>query len=101
MSTTKIIQIEPNSSSRSKKIAASEPDFSHRLSPLSLTDTIDHAALKAHSVLALLIRQFTDEDAGRSNDETIYYAIQSAMHDIDDIRAVVSVLHEAARNQRT
>ena len=106
MSSLKLARIEQNQAHNSKSNTLLEPDFSHRLSPLSngtntsgLSDTIDSMALRANSVLTLLSNQFT-EDGRSQNNEQIYYALQSVIQDIADIRAVVSAFHKATKKHQ-
>jgi len=104
MNSLKLARIEQNQADDSNNRTL-EPDFSHRLSPFTdglnthgLSDTIEQITLKADSVLKLLSTQFTDDDR-TPNNEQVYYALQSVIHDLGDIRAVMSAFHAISKKQ--
>jgi hypothetical protein len=79
-------------------------DFSHRLSTSSgvnyctLSDTVDMMAYRATAILNILSDQFVlddESDIVRASDEIIYWAIQAAINEVEDIKQVVRAYHQA------
>jgi hypothetical protein len=80
-------------------------DLSHRLPLLdefnsrTLSDSVDSMANRATSVLTMLSCQFID-DSNQLKDEIIFSVIESAIQEINDIKAIVAAHHYAQRDKR-
>lgn len=82
-------------------------DFSHRLSvlgnnldPYNLNCSISEMAIRATSVLRMISCEFCkEEDEDRMADEIIYFSIDSAINEVEDMRRTVDAFFKAHRSQ--
>lgn len=79
-------------------------DFSHRLNPSSrfnystLSDTVDIMAYQATAILNVLSDQFVLEDKNdvvRASNEIIYWSIEAAIKEVEDIKQIVLAYQQA------
>ena len=55
----------------------------------NLSNSVDEIILRATSILKLVANEFTGNgDDGRLSDEIIYFSIESATKELEDIRAL-------------
>lgn len=70
--------------------------FSESQNPYTLNLAVEAMAFKCVNVLHLIASQFANPDGGYAiADEVIYFSIQSAIHDVHDIAAVVDAFNKS------
>jgi hypothetical protein len=81
------------------------PDFGHRMSAWhskesTLTDSVLLMTDRALGVLQLIANQFYDEDCNRLNDALMTGAIDAAISEVEDIKALTKAYNKAKSDNR-